>query len=426
MSILILLLPARPRHAAQTTDTGALNAGSSDGAGGGANRLRPRVEYEFVLTADGVSALRQGSSVPGLFPRADSVVAVLPAADVGWHRLTCPKAPASRLRAALAGLLEEGLLDEPSQVHLAVAPQTRAGDETWVAACDHTWLAQQLTTLEKEGVRVDRVVPAVWPDDPPAGYFAPALPADDETQGMVLTWSTRDGVATWPVRGAAARRLLPETLPAEARFFAAPAVAAPAERWLGAPVAVQSVGEHLLQASRSLWNLRQFDLAPSHRGLSALGERWRKFLGPAWRPVRLGLAGLVLVQVLGLNLWAWGQRHAIQNKRAAMVEVLRTAHPQIQAVLDAPLQMRRENEALRAAAGKPGDDDLEPMLQAAASAWPPNTPVQGFQYDSGTLTLAVPGWSPPQVEQFRAALQAAGWQVEVAEGRLMLSRGSRT
>jgi general secretion pathway protein L len=419
MSILILQLPARPRHAAQTPDNKTAEAG------GDAHRLRPRVEYEYVLTTDGATAQRQGSSAPGLFPRADSIVAVLPAADVGWHRLVCPKAPASRLRAALSGLLEENLLDEPTQVHLALAPQSQAGSETWVAACDHTWLSQQLATLDKEGVRVDRVVPAVWPDDPPAGYFAPVEPADDEARGMQLTWSTREGVATWPVRGAAARRLLPDTLPPDARFFAAPAVAAPAERWLGAPVAVQSVGEHLLQASRSLWNLRQFDLAPSNRGLSALNERWRAFRGPAWRPVRLGLIGLIAVQLVGLNLWAWGQRHAMQAKRTAMVEVLRAAHPQIQAVLDAPVQMRRENEALRAAAGKAGDDDLESLLQAAASAWPPSTPVQAFQYDSGSLTLAVPGWAPPQIEQFRSVLMAAGWHVEVADVRIVVSRGSR-
>lgn len=427
MSILILQLPARPRHAAQTSDTDASLAGASDVAGGDANRLRPRVEYEYVLTTDGVNAQRHNSSAPSMFPRADSVVAVLPAADVGWHRLVCPKAPASRLRAALSGMLEEGLLDEPTQVHLAVAPQTRAGDETWVAACDHTWLSQQLAALEKEGVRVDRVVPAVWPDDPPAGYFAAASQADDEAQNMVLTWSTPEGVATWPVRGAAARRLLPDTLPDDARFFASPAVAAQAERWLGASVAVQSVAEHLLQASRSLWNLRQFDLAPSHRGLSALTARWRKFNGPAWRPMRMGLLGLVIVQVLGLNLWAWEQRHAMQAKRTAMVDVLRAAHPQIQAVLDAPVQMRRENEALRLAAGKAGDDDLEPMLQAAASAWPPNTPVQAFQYENGALTLAVMGWSPPQIDQFRSVLEAAGLHVEVADGgRVVLTRPARS
>ncbi len=422
MTILILQLPARPRHAAQPPDASASLASSAEG--GDASRLRPRVEYEFVLTQDGTQALRQGSSAPGLFPRADSVVAVLPAADVSWHRLTCPKAPASRLRAALAGVLEEALLDEPTQVHLALAPQSQAGADTWVAACDHAWLAQQLAALDKEGVRVDRVVPAVWPDDPPAGYFWPASSASDgdESHAAMFTWSTREGVASWPVRGAGARRLLPDALPPDARFFASPAVAAPAERWLGAPVAVQATAEHLLQASRSLWNMRQFDLAPSLRGLSVLGEQWRKVRGPAWRPVRLGVMALVLLQLAGLNLWAWEQRHAVSRKRAEMVELLRTAHPQVQAVLDAPVQMRRETEALRMAAGRAGEGDLEALLQVAASAWPPNVPVQAFQYDSGTLALMLAGWSTPQIEQFRATLQGAGVPVEVADGRVVIGR----
>ena len=43
-------------------------------------------------------------------------------------------------------------------------------------------------------------------------------------------------------------------------------------------------------------------------------------------------------------------------------------HPQVRAVLDAPLQMARENDLLRASAGRPGDTDLEPLLQAAATA----------------------------------------------------------
>jgi len=56
-----------------------------------------------------------------------------------------------------------------------------------------------------------------------------------------------------------------------------PAVAAPAERWLGSTVRVQSAAEHALQQARSLWNLRQFGLAQGHRGLSALREALRRF-----------------------------------------------------------------------------------------------------------------------------------------------------
>jgi general secretion pathway protein L len=89
--------------------------------------------------------------------------------------------------------------------------------------------------------------------------------------------------------------------------------------------------------------------------------------------------------------------------------------------------MQRESQALRTLAGKPGDADLEPMLQAAASAWPADRPpVENLRYESGKLTLSAGGWSPQQVEQFRGVLLPAGWQVEAAEGRLILSRSGRS
>jgi general secretion pathway protein L len=85
--------------------------------------------------------------------------------------------------------------------------------------------------------------------------------------------------------------------------------------------------------------------------------------------------------------------------------------------------MQREAQSLRALAGKPGDADLEPMLQAVASAWPMDRPpVENLRYEPGKLTLAAAGWSPPQIETFRNQLLPAGWQVESAEGRLTLSR----
>lgn len=419
MSILILQLPARPRQAAPAAEAGADGAPARP-----AKRLGDELNY--VITADGLSVQRQGSATPDLLPRGETVVAVVAASDVSWHRIPLPKAPAARMRAALTGLLEEALLDDPERVHLAVAPLSKPGEPAWIAACDRAWLLAQLAPIEKAGVRVDRVAPAVWPDDPPAGYFHEAADdTEDDTPGMALTWSTSAGAATWPVQGSLARGLLPEPLPPSARFFATPAVAAPAERWLAAPVTVQTQAEHLLQAARSLWNLRQFDLAASNRGLSAVSEFWRRFKTPAWRPVRWGLGALVVMHLLGLNLWAWEQRSSLTDKRKSMDALLRTAHPQVQAVIDAPIQMRRENDSLRIAAGQAGADDLEPLLQVAASAWPANSPLQGFQFEAGKLTLAVPGWGVSEIEQFRSAIEATGWRVESAEGRVTLSRARR-
>lgn len=419
MSILIIQLPTRSR---QVIDPAA--AESAPASSG------PK-EYSYVLSADGLSVSRQGRCVANMLPRADSVIAVMPPTDLSWHRVNVPKAPAARMRAALAGMLEEALLDDPEDLHLALAPQAKPGHAAWVAACDHTWLTSQLMALEKAKLRIDRVVPAVAPDEPATAYFheAHANPVEgsESVATGLLTWSTADGVSTWPVAGSLARSLLPEPLPVQARFFATPPVASPAERWLGRAVTVQTQGEHLLLSARSLWNLLQFELTPSSKGLHALSDQWRRFLSPQWRPVRVGLTALVVVQLLGLNLWAWQQKRQVQDKRNELARILKQAHPQVSAVLDAPVQMQRETEALRAAAGQAGDNDLEALMGAVATAWPPERPTASLQYDGAALTLSPPvGWGPDELTQFRARLGAAGVEVEpLGDGRMSVRRASR-
>ena len=202
-----------------------------------------------------------------------------------------------------------------------------------------------------------------------------------------LTWSHPDGVLVLPLQGALARTLIPRPVPPDTRFSAAPAVAAPAERWLGQSVRVQSPTDMALYATRSLWNLRQFDLAPRHRGVSALREALRSFLSSSWRPVRWGLVSLVVAQLLGLNLAAWQERSTLEAKRSQMTQLLMAAHPQVRAVYDPAVQMQRETDLLRTAAGRSGEADFEATLQAAASAWPAQNPVQTLSFEAGSPDL---------------------------------------
>ena len=83
-------------------------------------------EYAYLLSADGLSVARQGRTTAALLPKADTVVAWVGPTDVSWHRITLPRAPAAKLRAALVGLVEEQLLDDEHAVHLALAPQSTA------------------------------------------------------------------------------------------------------------------------------------------------------------------------------------------------------------------------------------------------------------------------------------------------------------
>jgi general secretion pathway protein L len=405
MSVLVVLIPPRDRAAPPLA------------------AAREGLEYAYVLSPDGLVLTTQGRAVPAELPRADSVIAVLADADVSWQRLTLPRAPAARLRAALVGSLEEALLDDPDSLHFALAPGAAAGQPTWIAVTRKAWLQSHLGALEAARVPVARVVPSSWPDEPPSGHFD----ADaDAGAPLRLAWAHADGVAQLRLQGTLARSLIGLPSDGVARWSASPAAAAPAERWLGGPVIVMTEEQRALQATRSLWNLRQFDLAPHHRGALALRDAWQRFLAPGWRPVRIGLATLLVLQVVGLNLWAGQLRGQVQARKVAMDQLLRDAHPQVRSVLDAPLQMQRETDVLRAAAGRPGDADLESLLGAAAAAWPEGmSPAAGLRFESGRLNIPVAAWAPVQREQFSARLRAGGVQVEAQPDQsLTLSRAS--
>ena len=411
MSVLVILIPPRARLTARAVP---------------ADQAPPAAEgYGYVLSVDGLQVSSHGRAQPSLLPRADNVVAVLADADVSWQRITLPKAPAARLRAALGGLLEEQLLEDDEALHLALAPGAQAGEPVWVAATHKAWLRGELESLEKAGLSIERVLPSSWPGDTPQGHFFETTDAATGHARILLCHADAQGLNLLRLDGSLARALLPQMSAQPTLWTAEPAVAAPAERWLGASVRVQTEAERALQSVRSLWNLRQFDLAPRRRGTRALGSALRQLRSPAWRPVRLGLATLLLLQLVGLNAWAWHQRETLAGLRVEQEKLLRATFPNVRAVLDAPLQMKRETEMLRTAAGHAGDNDLEALLGAAASAWPEGQgPVQTLRFEPGKLTLAAPGWSEPQLAQFRERLRTGGWAVDTAEGRISLSRAA--
>ncbi len=400
MSVLAVLVPPRPRQRGAESPAAAAVA-----------------DWPWVLSVDGRSVARQGRGGPADWPAAAEVVAVLAEPDVAWLNATVPKAPAAKMPQALLGLLEDQLLDD--EVHFALAPGAAAGQPAWVAAVDRPWLAATLQALDAAGRPPARVVPLLAPGPQPQGHF---VPDPDDADRLRLAWSDARGAAWVDTDGSWARGL---TATAEARWTAAPACAGAAEAWLGRPVAALPDGERVLQALASGWNLRQFGLVARHRGAGRLKDGWRRFLGPAWRPVHVGLAALLLLNLVGLNAWAWQQQQALDERRQAMVELLRSTHPQVRAILDAPLQMTRETDRLRAAAGQPGDDDLETLLGVAAAAWPEDEPpVAALEFAPGRLVLDIDGWDEARVAAFREQLEPAGWRVSADGTRLTLQRAT--
>lgn len=377
----------------------------------------------YVLSNDGLNVLAHGEAAPAQLPRADTVIAILPAHSVSWHRLTLPKAPAGRLRAALAGLLEEHLLDD-EDVHLAVAPGARAGEPCWVGAMRKSPLAAQLSAWAAAGIHPDRLVAALTPGGAAWAHIHSESHAAEGS--LQISLADEGSGCTMPLDGSLARTRMAEFQARHAaalRVTATPAAAAQAERWLGQPVVVRGEAEQALAAARAGWELRQFDLAPSLRGTRMLGRLARRLTGPDWRWARWGLAAAIVIQIVGLNVSAWQLDRAIIERQRAQVDLLRTTHPQVRAVLDAPLQMQRETERLRAAAGVAGDADLDALIAVADRAWPPGVPpTPSLRYEPGRLTLATFGWQPAQMAAFSDHLRGGGWRAEFANNQVVITK----
>jgi general secretion pathway protein L len=408
MSVLAIVLAPRERIAAQS--------GADAGAG-----VRVPDDYAFVYSADGTVVTQVGRTAASLLPKADRSIVVLADNDVSWHRIKVPKAPPARLRAALTGILEESLLDDEGALHLVLAPGAQVGRTGWVAVTHKPWLTAVIQALEAAGADIEKVVPASAPVAQPIGHFS-----IDENTGsagtLQLVFARKDGVNCINLDGGLAKGVI---LGAGelARWTATPAAAPQAERWLGTRVAVLTDAERAMLACRGATNLRQYELAARHRGMRALREVGRRFMLPEWRAVRWGLAGLLAMQLIGLNAYAWHQERALERKREAMTETLRSAFPGVRTVLDAPLQMQRETDRARALAGRAGEGDFESLLGAAAAAWPDGAgPSPTVRFEPGKLTLAAPGWGEPQITQLRVRLAAAGLAAEFAEGRVVVTR----
>lgn len=393
MSTLLLLLPERQRLA------GAAPA--------------PAGLFDWRLLAADGSLLGEGQAAAEALPVAEQLVLLLPELGLSWLRAPLPRAPRKQLRAALVGLLEEQLLEDPEALHFALPEGATPGEPSWIAITPLAPLREALQRLEAAGRFVDRIAPRAWPRTDAEAHvlMAEATP--------LLRYAHAEGLNHLPLAGELAKQLLP----AELALSASPAAAAAAEAWRGAAVRVRSEAETLQQALAGPWNLRQGELAPQLHGLRWLQQGWHRFLQPDWRAARLGLLLLLITGLLGLNLLAWQQKRQLAERQQQLESTLKQAFPQIAYVADAPLQMQRELGALRTQAGALGEQDLEALIAALAVAWPAERgPLEALSYENGRLSLPAAGWSEAQTAQLRQALASEGWQLQAEAGRLSLQR----
>lgn len=389
----------------------------------------PTSSYAWATSPDGRGVAAHGEAAAGLLPpagRGVEGVAVVAAAALSWHRVQLPRGigPRSpRLRATLVGLLEDQLLDEPEQLHFALAPDAAAGALTWVAVCRREGLTAHMQALEAAGRPIARIAPELAPD---AGGLH--LTVIGEPERPLLLVGGADAQAL-PLTAATPALLHARWGDAwlQAPLQAEPAVAALAEQCLGSPPALISPAERRLAACATPWDLAQGELARTGaaRTTRRLGAAWRTFWhAPHWRPARWGLAVLLLAQLAGLNLAAWRTRSELAERRQQISAALTQSFPQVKVVVDAPVQMAREVAALRQSTGAASPRDLGAMLDAWAQQVNAPTLPTAFDFSPGELRAKGVPLSASALSQARAQLRPLGYRLDTEGDGAVLREGA--
>lgn len=414
---------------------------------------------DWVLSPNGRVASDHGGCALALLPADDDIVLVLPPRLVSWHRVALPKVASARVRAALDGMLEDRLLNDPAELHLALEPGGRPGQTLWVAACNKAWLTAWLQALEAAGRPASRIVPALWPTSAVGSEHDETVHwAHDEGNRVWLSTASPLGVRSIPLRengsstygpssrfgadsgfgpastfgdstfgslGSSTGRGPEYTLtaasdPATTSWFADPSIAALAEQVCDQRFDLMPSAQWLLRCAQSDWNLAQFDLRLSSgaRRTQRVRQGWRHFASAApWKPARWALAALALSALVGVNAMALKERSALQAKQQAIRQTLQRTFPDVGLVLDAPVQMQRELTRLQQASGTLSGQDLEGML-AFIAATEPGASLSSIDFLTGEARLGIGGLPEDRLMALQQAMASRGWQVSSDSGML--------
>ncbi len=392
----------------------------------------------LVLTHDGQTVSQHTEAPLSLWtgPADAEVVAVLPIGQLSWHRVTLPKGTLergllqdksqSRLRSVLDGLLEERLLDEPEQLHFAIQPQARAGEPLWVAACNRDWLHAWLLAVEEAGRVVSRIVPEM---EPGAAQTGPSLHVAGTPDNVRLVCSDASGVCVVPLTASAVALLAGGgDAVAESQISAEPAVVSLAESCFSGAVRLQTAPQRALAAAGSAWDLAQFELlhsrsARTRKRLSGWTDRLLR--APEWKPARWAALAVVVVNLAGLQVWAWTEQAALRSKRAAVRDILTTTFPDVHVVVDATRQMERSLASLQRQSGVASNGDLEAMLGQFQVAAPELPTPQAIEFVANELQLKWPAAIDADIGSVNSRMQAYGYTVEARDSGVLIKPEGR-
>ena len=364
------------------------------------------------VAIDGDGQVRAGDVSVALLPRAQRLDLVFDAGDVFECTVAAPKLSEAKLRLALPNLVEDRLLADPTQCHIAYLPPARGADRAAlpVAAIDRGLLTLLLDVLSGAGERPRAAYSAIHLLPLPS---AEALPVFAARGRLTVRTGPHEGVACdlddsgeppaalrLALRSSRSQRLRAFGPQAQRLLAMSPALGVPVE------VAPQPLDA---AASEQAINLLQGSFA---RGGVIESSRRRA----SWRTLKAPLvwaAVAAAVFIAGMNGYWLKLNAEAADLRNRMATAFRGAFADAEMV-DPILQTQRELARLRARAGQSSPDDFTALNAQAALllATAPVGIVAAIEYRDGTLRLKFK--SPPDAalqNQLRAQAVQQGLQV---------------
>jgi general secretion pathway protein L len=364
--------------------------------------------YPFALVSHGSAIERQGTSslsdLSHTVAKAQRVVLLLAASDVALLHVQLPPLSSARLKAALPNLVEDKLINDPSDC-VVVAGGLANGLRT-IAVVQRTWLAILAKTFNAFGARQILALPAQLCLSHPSGQAAQAdsviaaiHPWDGDID-MTVRLSEQDGIglAIMP----AVSHVDPATTPAK-NMQGLSKNEAPEQHAATAREVIQTLSVVVPQAAITLYvpqaALRVYQEAIHDTALIALSKRinlladnWSHWITGAnlttldlmagldsasgikldWRPWRwaLALAATVLtLNAAALNIDWWRMKGENNLLRAAMVQTYKAAYPKESVIIDPLAQMQQKIAAAKHASGLAAPDDFTALIAAFGEAW---------------------------------------------------------
>jgi type II secretion system protein L len=387
------------------------------------NRLFIFLPDPLPESLDGVAWRMQSDSGPAELattplPGADEIWLVLPAGRVLLSRLTLSRKALRQLNGALGNALEDQLMFDPAQVHVALG-KSMPGDTHPVAVIESAWLELALALCRRHSIEPFGAIPEslLWQGDDDSAHWSVRWRGHEGfvRSGYCAGFAIDDGSAMTPPLAlqlalAEARRVGAASLNPPSAVVLETDVAVDIEAWsrsIDCPVLVQSLAIDLREPAI---NLLQGLYASRRRGSSGWFADLASGANLAKYQLAAGIVGAALaVHVLGtLADWA---RLSQQNRqlRAEMRQVFQETFPDTTAIVDPSLQMQRQLIDMRRARGFSDSGDFLHAMSAIAGQV---AGVSALSYDNSRLTLAQP--RATDLDGLRAALLAQGYRISTA------------